>query len=310
MMMVLRGRVQSVKQNPILLKEWRSKTRRQSLILFSFLYLIIQGGLVLMILLPIGWVSMNRVGGASPPWSYLGVFFFLLSALVEGLFLLFVTPALTAGAISGEKQRQTYEILRTTTLSARRLVSGKLLSAFRYPLVFIVFATAFQLLTVFTEGIHLVDVLIMQMMMTMTALAAAMLGLLCSVFFRSTLGATMSTYTLLFFMLIGIPILVAIGSAVQNQWYYSRPADQTPVIGLAYVNHLVGSINLSYAVIQSALILDDSDSYLGGTRQIGYANWKMESWFPSPWYLYLFWQSVLSWGLYRLATWQVGRIPN
>ncbi len=304
--MVLRGRIQSIIQNPILLKEWRSRTHHPFLILFSLLYLAIQG-LILFVLLFIGGLFLHK---AALLWSELGATFLVLSAWVEGFSLFLITPALTVGAISGERQHQTFDSLRTTTLSARQLIWGKLLSALRYPLLIVAFATVFQLLAVFTPAIHLVDVVIMQLMMTMTALSVALLGLTGSAIFRSTLGSTVFAYASLGFILIGISIMVGISSSISWEWNPSQPVSNIPVVVAVYGSHLVGSVNLPYAVKETIMIRIDNESYWAETRPLAFWGNAPEAWFPSAWYLYLFWQVVLSLGLYKLAVWQVGRIPD
>lgn len=305
-MMMFRGRVQSVIHNPILLKEWRSRTRHPFLILFSLLYLAIQG-FILFVLLLVGWLFLGR---SLLLWFEFGAYFLMLSAWVEGFSLFLITPALTVSAISGERERQTFDILHITTLSARHLIRGKLLSALRYPLLIIGFTTVLQLLATFTPAIRLVDVVIIQMMMMMTALTLALLGLTGSTIFRSTLGSTVFTYALLGIILIGIPIMVSIGTHISWDWHPSQSVRDTSAVVMAYGGHLVSSINLPYAVKKTALIRIDHESYWGETKPSPTRGPAPEVWYPSSWYLYLFWQGVLSLGLYKLAVWQVGRIPD
>ena len=52
---------------------------------------------------------------------------------MELLLVCFITPAFTVGAVSGERERQTYDLLRTTLLSSSALVLGKLAALVRRP---------------------------------------------------------------------------------------------------------------------------------------------------------------------------------
>ena len=52
-----------------------------------------------------------------------------LLASLEFIMLLFIVPALTAASISGERERQTLDLMLTTLLTPAQIVSGKLLSA-------------------------------------------------------------------------------------------------------------------------------------------------------------------------------------
>ncbi|MBK8024641.1 MAG: hypothetical protein IPK19_25260 [Chloroflexi bacterium] len=51
---------------------------------------------------------------------------------IELILILFIAPAFTAGAITGERERQTYDLLQTTLLSKATFVIGKLESALGY----------------------------------------------------------------------------------------------------------------------------------------------------------------------------------
>ena len=48
---------------------------------------------------------------------------------MEFILLMFIVPAVTASAISGERERQTLDLMLTTRMSAGQIVTGKLLSA-------------------------------------------------------------------------------------------------------------------------------------------------------------------------------------
>ena len=59
---------------------------------------------------------------------------------IEMMLVAFIAPAFTAGAISGEREHQTYELLRTTLLAPSKLVLGKLLAALFYVLLLLLAA--------------------------------------------------------------------------------------------------------------------------------------------------------------------------
>ena len=66
--------------------------------------------------------------------QFLDLYTFVSS--IEFIMLLFIMPALTASSISGERERQTLELMLTTTMEPRDMVLGKLASSrsrhFRY----------------------------------------------------------------------------------------------------------------------------------------------------------------------------------
>jgi ABC-2 type transport system permease protein len=115
--------------NPIIVKELRSRMRgpRAFIILTVVLTLM---GLISYALYKITLITSS--------WSYsplspqVGQTLFISLALLEMLMVLILTPAVTAGAISSEHEKLTYEMLLTTPLPPTRILWGKLVSALSY----------------------------------------------------------------------------------------------------------------------------------------------------------------------------------
>ena len=57
---------------------------------------------------------------------------------IEFILLMFIVPAVTAASISGERERQTLELMLTTQMTASQVVIGKLMSALSTLLLLIV----------------------------------------------------------------------------------------------------------------------------------------------------------------------------
>ncbi len=86
--------------------------------------------------------------------------------------LIFIMPALTAGSISGERERQTLDILLTTTMKPSEIIWGKLLSSFST--MFLMVVSSFPLLAVsfVYGGIMIHDVLLLLLVYLTVALLA------------------------------------------------------------------------------------------------------------------------------------------
>ncbi|MGE5618843.1 MAG: ABC transporter permease [Sphingomonadaceae bacterium] len=148
---------------------------------------------------------MANVGGVISP--NLGIQLF--SALATGavLMLAFITPALTVGSISGERERRTLELLLVTRASALGLVLGKLAGSLLYVLFLLVASLpAFALVYLFggVPPLHLGMVLAVA---AVTAVAYASLGLLLSALLRRTIVASVVAYLLVLFLVLGLPFL-------------------------------------------------------------------------------------------------------
>ena len=113
----------------------------------------------------------------------------LLTTLV-----VFLAPAFTAGAISQERERQTFELLAATPLPATGIVLGKLLSALVY-LFLLILASVPLMSFVFTfGGVAVDDVVRAYVLLIATALGLGALGLFMSALIRRSGAATILTY--------------------------------------------------------------------------------------------------------------------
>lgn len=199
--------------NPIIIKELRSRMRGGR----AFVTLTI-------ILLALGIISylLYRIVMAQLQYTMLPASPQIGQALFTGLafFVLMivcaVTPAVTASAISSEKEKLTYEMLVATPLQPASLLWGKLISAMSY--VFILIFAAIPLFSlVFTFGGVTVRDMLKAVMILL--IVAAMLGVI-GLFFSALLGrsgrATVVSYITLVVMLF-LPYFVYMARSILTQ---------------------------------------------------------------------------------------------
>jgi ABC-type transport system involved in multi-copper enzyme maturation permease subunit len=103
--------MKSLVMNPILSKELRSRMRSFKLPLLISVYL----SLLSLIALAYYWMQSRSLAydGFNPD---IGPQIYVLLATFQLLLLAFVAPALTAGVINGERERQTFDLLLCTRL--------------------------------------------------------------------------------------------------------------------------------------------------------------------------------------------------
>ncbi len=122
------------------------------------------------------------------------------------LFNLLVGPVFSAGGVASERERQTLELLLTTTLSSWQILWAKLIAGLRVSGVltgFLVFALLLALLlppwafigNLTTMGLYLAVV-------AMTALTTTMVALFASVVFRRTATSILASYAVLLLLFI------------------------------------------------------------------------------------------------------------
>jgi ABC-type transport system involved in multi-copper enzyme maturation permease subunit len=198
----------SILQNPVTIKELRGRMRRGRAYLIITIYLILMSVLVGLVYLGLASTA-NSVGNSSSVQA-VGKVVFGIVVGVEMMMICFVAPALTAGAVSSERERQTYDLLRTTLLPARSLVIGKLISALSFLLLLLVVGFPLQALASLFGGVALEEVLAAFVLLIVSALTFSAIGLLISSFLKSTLASTVISYVAAIIIVFGEPTLIGI----------------------------------------------------------------------------------------------------
>jgi ABC-type transport system involved in multi-copper enzyme maturation permease subunit len=135
----------------------------------------------------------------------------------------FIGPALTAGAITGERERQTYDLLRTTLISPRMLVLGKLVSACAYLFLLVFAATPIQALAFLLGGIGPEEIFVSTLILLVNIVFFCALGLLCSSFSRRTLTATITSYSIILLSLLATGLILYVFIQVIQKIPYLSP---------------------------------------------------------------------------------------
>jgi ABC-type transport system involved in multi-copper enzyme maturation permease subunit len=148
--------------------------------------------------------------GASP---WLGLHLFSALAFGAVLLLAFITPSLTAGAIAGERERRTLDLMLVSRASTLGLAAGKLAGSLLYVL-FLLLASlpAFALVYLF-GSIPVEYLLLVLAVAAATAIAHASLGLLMSALFQRTLVASVAGYLIVISLVFGLPAISTISRA-------------------------------------------------------------------------------------------------
>ncbi|HLA83411.1 MAG TPA: ABC transporter permease subunit [Thermoguttaceae bacterium] len=125
------------------------------------------------------------------------------------LFNLMVGPVFSAGAITSERERQTLELLLTTTLSPWKILSAKLYSSLRISCVltsFLVWPIVLSwILPPWTYLKHTPTVLGYLAIIAVVSLTTTTLAMFCSVLFRKTSTSMMTAY-LVAMVLFTVPV--------------------------------------------------------------------------------------------------------
>jgi ABC-type transport system involved in multi-copper enzyme maturation permease subunit len=187
--------------NPVLTKELRVRMRwgRAYWILFGYL------GFLSLVLL-VNYASwLNRVQGTGVGGSEAGrlgteIFYYII--ITQVFLVLFITPAITSGSLTIEREQQTMDMLTMTRLSRRHIIEGKLLSAVSFTALLLVSSLPLVSICFMLGSVDPAMVFSYYMLMLMGSFLVGAMGLMFSSIARTTTQAVMYTYGALFVLFI------------------------------------------------------------------------------------------------------------
>ena len=196
--------------NPIIVKEIRSRMRgaRAFVILTGVLLLL---GAVSYALYRIVLITSSYT--RSPLSPQIGQTLFGGLAFLELMMVCFITPAITAGAISDEQEKLTYERLLATPMRPASILRGKLVSALSYVFLLISAAVPLASLVFIFGGVAPRDMLKSLVILVAAAVTLGMVGVFMSAWLKRTARATVLSYLVVLALLIG-PVFVYILTGV------------------------------------------------------------------------------------------------
>ena len=186
--------------NPIVVKELRSRMRG------ARAFITLTG-----VLFTLGGVSylLYRLALATQNYSYaplspqIGQSLFITLAFLELMMICAIAPAVTAGAISGEQEKLTYEMLMATPLPPASILRGKLISALSYVFLLIFAAIPMASLIFIFGGVTPRDLIKALLVLVSVAVSLGVLGLFMSVWLQRTARATVISYLIEALLLFG-----------------------------------------------------------------------------------------------------------
>ncbi len=199
--------------NPIIVKELRSRMRGGRAFITLTVTLLLTAGLMYALLQVMLSVSQYSYDVVSPR---IGQALFTVLAYLELMIICAITPAVTAGAISGEREKQTYEMLQATPLSPSSLLWGKLFSALSYVFLLLFAGIPLASIIFIFGGVSPSDMFKALLVLLALAVAFGVLGLFMSALFARTGRATVASF-LVVLALNFVPLVVAAVLAITQQ---------------------------------------------------------------------------------------------
>jgi ABC-type transport system involved in multi-copper enzyme maturation permease subunit len=176
-------------ENPVLQHELVTNLRMNRAFVLLAVYLALLGGVVYL-----AWPQEQRLDFAQPEAAkrLVSLFFFgqyLLASLMA--------PSFAAGAITGEKERQSYEMLLASPLRPGAIVAGKLFAALCHLGILMICSLPIVMLCLPLGGVSPYEVLAAYVAMISSVALYGMISLWASSYFQRTSAALVVSYLMI-----------------------------------------------------------------------------------------------------------------
>lgn len=149
-----------------------------------------------------------------------GLYLYIFISAFQMALILLTVPALAAGSISGERERQTLDLLLITHMKPVSIIVGKLFSSIGLILLMTVATLPAFAIVFFFGGISMFSFVKMIIFMIVTACMAGSISIFMSTIFKKSTVATVMVYLIIGVLTIGTLVAVLLYIAwIYNNFY-------------------------------------------------------------------------------------------
>ena len=189
--------IKKVRMNPILKKELMVGSRSMKM---SFAIMGINAFLTLIVLFV---MASNNMIGAMSGYDYSSLsYLFPILGCVECALISLIVPIITSGSISGERERQTLDIMLTTPVSPFSIAVGKLGSAMMMVMMYMIASIPIMAIAFVLGGMDWWAILGLFAMLLYLGVYVGSVGVFCSSVVKKSIMATILT------IVIGVSIII------------------------------------------------------------------------------------------------------
>lgn len=252
--------------NPVYRKETKLRVRSVKFALTVLFY-----NLILIAIALFGFEIMFNVRWNRQIDYSNAVQIYLVMIVLETLMVMFLVPAFTAGSIAGEREKQTLEILLTTTLKPREIVWGKLISSISMVLLLVVSSLPVISIIYTIGGISISDLLQFVIAVFVFSIFLGSIGIWGSVMIKKTVPATVFTFGGILILCAGTAVIIGIIYVISNMYYYNvmQGVGNEPNISLSLllllINPFFALIDMIGSQYAGSSLIEGMNSSMGGS---------------------------------------------
>jgi ABC-type transport system involved in multi-copper enzyme maturation permease subunit len=218
--------------NPVLQRELLTNLRAPRAFVLMLVYQVALAAVVLIAYPRDTKIDLSRESASA---QRLVDFFFVGQFAIASL----MAPSFTAGAITGEKERKTYEMLLASPLRPWVIVSGKLVAALTHLVVLILGSLPIIMLCLPLGGVSIYELLAAYLGLVFAIFLFGSISLFCSSYFKRTSSSLVVSYVLI------LPVLIVgastwLGLSTRGDLRLLMTATVVPIVSL-----VIGSLLLA-----------------------------------------------------------------
>lgn len=239
--------------NPVLRKEAKTTVRTWRIGVLIAIYV---GVLSSVAVISFG-TFLKSMGYGGARYEELPTIYMAIESL-QLVLILFIVPSLSASAISGERERQTLDILLSTKMSPLSIVTGKLMASLSKVVLLIISTIPVFSLVFLFGGINAMHIFQITIFYLVTALYVGSIAIFISTFFKSSRVSNVVVYAVGLFLTLGTLFITLIYFQYVNFKYMSTGQSALQNFSVPfylYINPLFGYASLVYNQLGSGVSL-------------------------------------------------------
>nr|WP_058002476.1 ABC transporter permease subunit [Heyndrickxia oleronia] len=247
--------------NPVLNKEFKLRFRSLKTFIGLLAYLLA------IALIVVGFILlMTEFRGSSYFRPEQSRELFVMLSFIQLALILFITPGLTAGVISGEREKQTLNILLTTVQSSTSIILSKLFSSFLYLLLLIVASLPLYSMVFLFGGVAPATLLAVFSLYVFTIIVFASIGVFFSTIIRKTIVSMVTTYGVTLLLAGGTAFLFMIVLSMTQMHSYTVQTPPTNPVG-----YFIAMFNAP--MVLAGIVMPEIVDEIYGTTGIDFPLW-------------------------------------
>lgn len=193
---------------------------------------------------------------------------FVVLSVLQMALVMFITPGLTAGAISTEREKQTLNILLTTTQTSSQIIVGKLLSSVAFLILMLIAGLPLYSIVFLFGGVSPWQFVTMFFFYLVTLIAIGSIGIMFSTITKRTIVSMIATYGSMIFLGAITLFFFFIGYSLEMMVTNQNAQNLTPFSPISYFWACINP-----GVLIATLLSPDIKNGLQEMVGISFPNW-------------------------------------